>query len=311
MKTIINHIEYLLSRNDCVIVPNFGAFLAHYQSAKFDQECTTITPPKRVFTFNSGITHNDGMLACSISRSQGIGYDQALDILYGDVQELQQFLHKNKELVLGRLGTLIYDSETDSTQFFPATTDQLSSFAFNLPVVKNDDTEIVNIPSEPEYIVGKYVSPWSRIARMAASIALLLLIGFVASTPIAVDDAALASLYPELRQCSIDEILPSQPTIIGTIKAFTSNSYPLTIDAESVLKDLDKLSHNYLIIVGSFANRDEAERFISQYPNYQLDIFEKDGRVRVYSESFNTENEAYKAVSSSPFAKQGAWVCKK
>ena len=32
------HIEILLLSNDCVIVPNFGGFMAHHVDARYDDE---------------------------------------------------------------------------------------------------------------------------------------------------------------------------------------------------------------------------------------------------------------------------------
>ena len=38
MNNLFKHIEYLLLRNDCVIVPGFGAFIATNLPARIDYE---------------------------------------------------------------------------------------------------------------------------------------------------------------------------------------------------------------------------------------------------------------------------------
>lgn len=310
MNTIIRHIEYLLSRTDCVIVPNFGAFLAHYQSAKIDAEGLVAYPPHRVFTFNSALKHNDGVLACSIARAQGISYDAALDLVYAGVQDIQQHLRKEGELVLGRIGQLIYEADTDSTQFFPATADMLTPFAACLPVVRKPEPKPVEEPVLLDS--APVIAPWQRIARLAASIALLIVIGFIASTPISVDDAAMASLYPELRQYTVDEILPAAPEKVGTVTMYTADKSVLSIDVDSTLREIEAKSHGFLIIVGSFANTDEANRFIALYPDEKLGIYEADGKCRVYvGDLYSDQYEAYRALQASKLAKKGAWVCKK
>ncbi len=311
MNTIIRHIEYLLSRTDCVIVPNLGAFLAHYQNARIDAEGMVIVPPKRVFTFNSALTHNDGTLACSISRSLGISYEAALDKLYHEVQTMQQHLHNNGELVIGRIGQLIYYGETDTVQFFPASAEAISPYFNFLPTVTIDEEKPEVSLQEETMDETPRVSPWPRIVRLAASIALLLIIGFVASTPIKVDDAALAALYPELRQMTVDEILPASPDTIGTITAYVSDKSMLTIDVDSVMKSWKAAEGNYMIVVGSFCDREEAQRFIASHPEADLSIQESPNRCRVYAGSYNDEIEAYRALKASPFATKGAWVCKK
>ncbi len=39
------HIEILLLSNDCVIVPDFGGFMAHHVDAYYDEEETIFLPP--------------------------------------------------------------------------------------------------------------------------------------------------------------------------------------------------------------------------------------------------------------------------
>ena len=45
-KHIDSHISYLLRLNDCVIIPDFGGFVANYQSAKIDPVINLMHPQK-------------------------------------------------------------------------------------------------------------------------------------------------------------------------------------------------------------------------------------------------------------------------
>ena len=65
MFSIIEHIEYLISDHDCVVVPGLGAFIAQYIHAEIDLERGVILPPRRVLSFNAAVCHNDGVLAGS------------------------------------------------------------------------------------------------------------------------------------------------------------------------------------------------------------------------------------------------------
>ena len=38
MIELARHIEILLLENDCVIIPDFGVFIAHYQPARYIKE---------------------------------------------------------------------------------------------------------------------------------------------------------------------------------------------------------------------------------------------------------------------------------
>ncbi len=304
MNTIIKHIEYLLSRNDCVIVPNLGAFLAHYQCAQIDAEDCAMAPPCRIYTFNSALSQHDGSLAWSVARAEGISYELALEKVNDGAQRMLQFLHRSGVLMVGRVGELTYDVESDTIEFIPAPSDRISYYGALPKVAKREaenDTPLLQIKTE---------APWRKIARLAASVALLFLIGFIASTPISVDDAAYASLYPEVRPGSVDDLLPPTPETVGTLNVYVSDKSQLTIDVDSVLMQLEAQDAKYLIIVGSFASEAEAQKHIACQHNPDLGIYEADGRCRVYAAAYHTEMEAYRALTSK-FANQGAWVCKK
>ena len=53
MIELAQHIEALLLENDCVIVPNFGGFVAHYAPATYVKEEHLFLPPTRIIGFNS------------------------------------------------------------------------------------------------------------------------------------------------------------------------------------------------------------------------------------------------------------------
>lgn len=65
MIELAQHIEALLLENDCVIVPNFGGFVAHYAPATYVKEENLFLPPTRIIGFNSQLKLNDGVLVQS------------------------------------------------------------------------------------------------------------------------------------------------------------------------------------------------------------------------------------------------------
>ena len=52
MINLERHIEVLLLSNDCVIVPNFGGFMAHHIEAHYDKLDTMFFPPIRTIGLN-------------------------------------------------------------------------------------------------------------------------------------------------------------------------------------------------------------------------------------------------------------------
>ena len=55
------HIFNLLQEHDCVIVPNFGAFVARNISAKISCDGSRIYPPNKEITFNKSLIKSDGL----------------------------------------------------------------------------------------------------------------------------------------------------------------------------------------------------------------------------------------------------------
>ena len=59
MIELVQHIETLLLENDCVIIPDFGGFVAHHSSAKWVEEEGLYLPPTRTIGFNPHLKINE------------------------------------------------------------------------------------------------------------------------------------------------------------------------------------------------------------------------------------------------------------
>lgn len=105
------HIELLLLHNDCVIVPEFGGFMAHRMPARVDKADGTLLPPFREVGFNPHLTMNDSLLAQSYAETYDISYPEALTRIGGDVEELRQLLERDGEYDLNGIGSLSLSAE--------------------------------------------------------------------------------------------------------------------------------------------------------------------------------------------------------
>ena len=107
MNTVIPHIEYLVRRHDCVILPSWGAFIAQYQSARYDDEAAVFYPPVREIAFNSDVHHNDGLLISSVARREKISYERASKRVDSELDEMKTRLIDNGEVTIGSIGKFI------------------------------------------------------------------------------------------------------------------------------------------------------------------------------------------------------------
>ena len=73
------YIKELLYRYDCVIVPDFGAFISNTKSATVKDG--NFTPPFSKITFNMLIQDNDGLLANHIAQSDRMPYETAINFI--------------------------------------------------------------------------------------------------------------------------------------------------------------------------------------------------------------------------------------
>ena len=105
------HIEILLLGNDCVIVPDFGGFMAHHVDARKDGEDGMLLPPARTIGFNPKLTINDSLLAQSYVECYDVSYPEALVRIGDEVRELRQHLENDGCYELHGIGVISLNGE--------------------------------------------------------------------------------------------------------------------------------------------------------------------------------------------------------
>ena len=103
---ITNYLIELLKDNECVIVPEFGAFISKRHSATIDYANHRFMPPYKELVFNNKLTNNDGLLAGYISQKENISEEESLDKIQKFVNQSAAILDVNYELELVGLGKL-------------------------------------------------------------------------------------------------------------------------------------------------------------------------------------------------------------
>ena len=105
------YISELLYRYDCVIVPEFGAFLTNRISAQINTSSCLLAPPKKVLSFNAQLKHNDGLLCNYVAEVEKVPYSQAIEIVHLAVEEFKSILEGNGLLRFEQIGVMSYNSE--------------------------------------------------------------------------------------------------------------------------------------------------------------------------------------------------------
>lgn len=101
-----DYISLLLHQHNCVVVPNFGGFVANYKSAVLDEFTKKIHPPSKSILFNAKLTTNDGLLGNYISNDKKIDYSSSLDFISIGVLGWEDKLANNERIDFGEIGFL-------------------------------------------------------------------------------------------------------------------------------------------------------------------------------------------------------------
>lgn len=331
MNLLIQHIEYLISRNDCVIIPRLGALLAQYSPARIDAVSGMVYPPCRNFTFNIGLKDNDATLAHSVSKATGMPFQRATDYVNKEVDSMLHQLHSFGSLSLGKAGNLRYNANDDIYEFVPFADDRLSVDTSWLPVVNARQlAATVNDSDTTSTVIPAPRPIWSQVGRIAAAVALFIGIWFVASTPVSHDDKSMltASLAPDINRAtstpaiisatqkaiSVESVSDQETEYVADAGQQTEVSLPAPAQSDEVISDeitVGEMSHGrFYIIVGATVSAKEARKFIDLHPDIRHQaIIVRYGKKHVIAVSVHdTPEDANSACLDARKTYPAAWI---
>jgi hypothetical protein len=114
-----NYIEDLLYRFNCVVVPEFGAFLTQLKSAVIHRPTNSFYPPSKIISFNEQLSSNDGLLVSHMAAAQKITYEEMLKRILETAGKWKQQLNSGERLALNNIGELWLNRE-GKIQFQPS-----------------------------------------------------------------------------------------------------------------------------------------------------------------------------------------------
>ncbi|MBT8327639.1 MAG: hypothetical protein KJP21_07935 [Bacteroidia bacterium] len=132
---LAKEIAYLLYKHNCVIVPQFGAFLVNEKDAEFNGAAKYASPKQKVVTFNSQIQSNDGLLANHLSTSNGYSYEQGLSTIKEFVKSVNNTLLVKRNTELAEIGTF-YLTKEEKLIFVPYHSVNFAIESFGLPKLR-------------------------------------------------------------------------------------------------------------------------------------------------------------------------------
>ena len=141
-------LKKLLYRFDCVVLPGFGAFLAKNKPSQYHENTQVFYPPQRQLNFNAQLKSDDGLLIKSISKTNGLTYEQARQEVNSFVEDLKLSLHQEKNIRLEQLGT--FELTSDHVLRFYPDNSSLRKDTFGLKPLQIKQIESVKVLNDKE-----------------------------------------------------------------------------------------------------------------------------------------------------------------
>ncbi len=111
MPSLNDYLKKLLYQYDCVVVPELGAFLTHYQPASFSETAGQYLPPRKRVAFNEALRLDDGILLNYVMLHERIGREQAQRQVGQFVSEIRQQVAAQGRFDLDNIGSFSQNDE--------------------------------------------------------------------------------------------------------------------------------------------------------------------------------------------------------
>lgn len=318
MLKIIPHIEFLIRTNDCIILPGFGAFIARQIASTADcKDSNRLLPPCREICFNNAVFHNDGLLASSIMRKEQISYDNAMEIVCADIATLKKQIYQTGVCSIGSIGDFHLGDE-DKLLFVPNKNRIQKAEYFGLRPISltNIRFSVFNDNEQDELPTTRILPIGKRMFRIVASIAILLMLSFVLSTPISIDQlppdyAGLNSSLTVKKETIQSEAKQSIIAPVSIEKRTEKEETAKKIIEDKNVQELGKPC--YYVVVASLRTKEQAERYVKESDLKDLNVFGKKGGIyRVYAACGNSYEEmnAYIQTTSLRETNPDVWIYK-
>tara|TARA_B100000989_G_scaffold247201_1_gene194475 strand:- start:2126 stop:3022 length:897 start_codon:yes stop_codon:yes gene_type:complete len=292
---IFKDIATLLRSNDCVILPDFGAFILKSKSAYIKKN--EFFPPSKYVTFNSMLKDNDGLLAKYLCKERKVSYKKSLNMISDEVSSINEKLSKNLIIDTECIG--IFELKDRETLIFnPDLSINFDTSFFGLkPFIR--EPLILNTSKEKDNLTQNNSNYLLRYAAI-----------FI--TAIGLSYFGYFNYSNYINTEKLKNIAIAQDKILENIQTATFNLGELPPIDINVSAPLVNNFRYYSVIAGSFRSKRNAEKQLNNllrngYKASYTSINPK-GLFRVAYARLNTRKEAAELISKIKDSGQDAWL---
>lgn len=302
---ISSHIQDLLYRYECVVLPGFGAFLSQKQSAYIDENSKEFFPPNKIISFNRQLIKNDGLLANYIAEVESVKYNVANNMIQEFVFDLENSLQNDAKAELANIGKFYLDNE-DKLQFEPFSDINFLTQSFGLgsyqaiPVQREVYKKQVEELEESTPLLFTPEKRRSSILKYAA-------IGLIA---LGISSFAGLNIYSS--QVSKHNIAEQQEAENQLQEQIQQATFVIDNPLPAVTLEIEKQSGNYHIVAGAFRVEENAQKKVDELRvdghKARLIGANKYGLHQVVYSSHQTRREAINKLYEVKKSNEAAWL---
>lgn len=324
MNELVLHIEFLLHKHNCVIVPELGGFVVNTTPVK-REGLSHFHAPVSELVFNRELTYNDGLLIESLMRVEKISSESAQQVIKKAVKEIKETLRDEKEVSLGDLGSFKMIDEQhfgyNSKPFIRP--EHYGMSEASLKPVLQLQPKVTQPSALPKKEEERKAPVWKNIGIGAAAAAVIALVMLI----FPVQDNSLhhqtAQIFTEKGWFGTksDKTQNQAQTLAAatTVADITVENNDIEADSPSIVynstpTEFAEATPGFYVVVGVYQVTEYADKMLSQlreegYNNCASLIVR--GRITVYSDSYPTAEEAYNArkqMVKQNYKHNEAWV---
>jgi nucleoid DNA-binding protein len=326
MRTNINkHISDLLCEHNCVIIPDFGGFVANYESALIDSRTNHMFAPKKSIVFNRSLKNNDGLLVNEIAVGEGLTFKQAKKELYKYVLNLNESLSLHKKVFIDEVGTLLLTSD-EKVLFVQSNSRNhlLDSYGFTTiqyPAIQRTSVQ-ERFEEKIKHIDKAHLpsnkKPWLKAAAVLIPLLMVSALGISNKDKI---HSVYANLSPfgSSSSSTVVEAVETATTHLSSfdVESPTNNIEEAVLSFYEAKNNMTTVVENevpkHFIVAGAFSSERNANKMISKlqksnFTSSKIVGKSKSGLYRVSYNGFVNSSDAILALRQIKKTNPSAWL---
>ncbi|MFU2373546.1 MAG: SPOR domain-containing protein [Bacteroidales bacterium] len=317
MIELSRHIESLMLKHDCVIVPGLGGFITQYVPARRVEGEQLFLPPCRTVGFNQQLTLNDGLLVQSYMQAYDTNYPETIKLINDAVKQLKQELQENGEYELSGIGRLTLGIG-GKYNFTPCEAGVLSPELYGLdtvsipnvaqaekqkPAIAAHDKKKVHIKrTEKNYTI----SINRELVNYVAAAVVTIFFYFLWATPVSNspqnDKQAASAIYEQLFDNATQKVVqPQEAKSVQPAVQPQAESAATANNTTPTAKTMPTQVGRYTLVLASAISEGNAQHFaqkLKQEGMKDASAYKRGRMVRVVYGHYANENEAQKALNT-------------